>query len=98
MFCPGCDGASTDFPDLLMSCGVRISCPVCMGHEFAYEDKRIMVDLEYRMMGSGEREWIVKGRQERIDARRRELGYGPVDWRLYVGVGCGLVLQNLLYN
>lgn len=38
-FCPGCGGVSVRFPDIFGSCATDQSCPVCLGYEFALEDK-----------------------------------------------------------
>lgn len=80
MFCPGCGGVSATFPDLFMSCGTLLSCPTCMGYEFAYEDKMVLQQLEYETMDSDVEREVVKERCDRIDARRAELGFKKVDW------------------
>ncbi|KAJ9294378.1 hypothetical protein DTO271G3_6953 [Paecilomyces variotii] len=46
-FCPGCGGVSVRFPDLFGGCGVDQSCPVCLGYEFALEDKRRIQELDW---------------------------------------------------
>lgn len=38
---------SVRFPDIFGSCATDQSCPVCLGYEFALEDKRRIRELDY---------------------------------------------------
>ncbi|OJJ47806.1 hypothetical protein ASPZODRAFT_131386 [Penicilliopsis zonata CBS 506.65] len=91
--CPGCGGYGIRFPDIFGSCGRDQSCPVCLGHEFALEDKQTHRDLETLsskrsapVLSVDEkmqiREEILstkRNRYELINARKQEMGMPTED-------------------
>ncbi|KAE8382722.1 hypothetical protein BDV26DRAFT_288281 [Aspergillus bertholletiae] len=92
-YCPGCGTASL-FPDLWGGCAVDQSCPVCLGFDFAMDDKTTLRTVEKyesdlrrgRFRSEGDREAIkeeilalVRQRYELINTRRLEMGLGYYD-------------------
>ncbi|KAJ9217955.1 hypothetical protein DTO166G4_346 [Paecilomyces variotii] len=99
-FCPGCGGVGTRFPDLFGSCGVDQSCPVCLGYEFALEDKRRIRELDrpemilYRYKDRGEMSGLCKAQMAKTKAEALELAeerYGLIYDRK---VDMGLNVEN----
>ncbi|KAI9038143.1 uncharacterized protein KD926_011278 [Aspergillus affinis] len=45
-FCPGCGPVSDLFPDIGGSCAVDQACPMCMGYNFALNDKAWIAEIE----------------------------------------------------
>jgi hypothetical protein len=43
--CPGCDCICREQSELYSGCGVYLSCPMCLGLDFAFYDNGYMVDL-----------------------------------------------------
>ena len=78
LFCPGCGGVSMVFPDLFMSCGVLLACPICHGLMFAEQDKVYLQDLEYGNYSQEDEQKIWRHRCGLVDRRREELGLPPV--------------------
>lgn len=70
------------FPELEVG-GMALCCPVCMGYEFACEDRDLLKRLEKEAeLGLHNREVarLVRERLFRIERRRVELGYGVLSW------------------
>lgn len=70
------------FPELEVG-GMALCCPVCMGYEFACEDRDLLKRLEKEAeMGLRNREVarLVRERLLRIERRRVELGYRVLSW------------------
>lgn len=85
MMCVGAGGEDL-FPEL-QAC-MALCCPVCMGYEFACEDKELLGRLEREVavdVGSVRVARLVRERLCRIERRRVELGYEVVVWNLGVG-------------
>lgn len=82
-----CAGArvAEEFPELWVCGGMAVCCPVCMGYEFACEDKELLWQLQKEVeedVHSFEVARLVRKRLNRIERRRKELGYGEVLWSL----------------
>lgn len=82
--CAGSEVAD-EFPELWVRGGMAVCCPVCMGYEFACEDRELLGRLQKEVeedVQSFEVANLVRERLSKIDDRRRELGYDRVSWNL----------------
>ncbi|GAB1203790.1 hypothetical protein APSETT445_002430 [Aspergillus pseudonomiae] len=92
-YCPGC-GPARLFPDLWGGCGVDQACPVCLGYNFAMDDKDALRVIEYytdrlhrgdAKCDGGYAEMkreildMVRERYESINAQREEMGFHSYD-------------------
>lgn len=87
----GEEGEEDSFPELEVG-GMALCCPVCMGYEFACEDRDLLKRLEREAdvsLRSMEVASLVRERLRRIERRRVELGYDVVSWDRGGGDGGG---------
>lgn len=82
--CAGSEVAE-EFPELWVRGGMAVCCPVCMGYEFACEDRELLGRLQKEVeedVQSFEVARLVRERLSKINERRKELEYNRVAWSL----------------
>jgi hypothetical protein len=74
--CPGCTGGRSEKFGVAMGCGVDLACPLCLGSEFSYQDKQVLLEYYWERMPKS----VEMERREKWNRRFKELNYPAVSW------------------